>query len=315
MDRPLSAADHATAPSSRRTARIALAAGALAVAVQSVGPVFVRKSGFPGLVFAFHRLWFAAIVYTLVSVARGTPPTWRAVRTSAAGGFWFACNIATFFVAVQHTTVANATVIGALQPVALLLLSHRMFGERIRAADLACTALAIGGVALVVFSHHGGGGGDRLGDLSALASMAAYTAYYSASKKARTVLGTLEYQTALTLVAVVLLGAVTLVSGQDTAAPRGSSWIWVALMVALPGTGHLLTNFAHAHVRLVVLGILTLFSPVGSTFVAWLVLDESLGAVQVLGMGVVVASLAVIVAASARTTPDQANPAASATAR
>lgn len=282
--------------------------------MQSVGPVFVRKSGFPGLVFAFHRLWFAAIVYTLVSVVRGTPPTWRSLRISAAGGFWFACNIATFFVAVQHTTVANATVIGALQPVALLMLSHRMFGERIRAADLACTVLAIGGVAIVVFSHHGAGSGDRLGDLSALASMAAYTAYYSASKRARTVLGTLEYQTSLTLVAVVLLGAVTLVSGQHVAAPRASSWMWVALMVALPGTGHLLTNFAHAHVRLVVLGILTLFSPVGSTFVAWLVLDESLSPVQLVGMGVVVASLAAIVAASARGTP-QAKPAASATAR
>lgn len=306
--------DQALSPprNAARLAHLALTAAVLAVAMQCVGPIFVRRSGFHGVVFAFHRMWIAALIYTAISVLRRTPPTWRALRVAAPGGLWFAFNVATFFLAIGNTSVANATVIGALQPVALMFISRRLFGERIRHADLVCTAIAIGGVALVVFARGGDGTGDRFGDLCAFASMLGYAAYYIASKKARATLGTLEYQTALTIVAAVALGVAAALWGEPLAAPRATSWLWALAMVALPGTGHLLTNFAHAHVRLGVLGILTLLSPVGSTFMAWLVLDESLHGLQVLGMAVVVASLAAIVAASAR---GQAKPAATATAR
>ncbi len=271
--------------------------------MQCIGPIFVRKAGFSGLVFAFHRMWIAALVYLAVSKARDAWPSWHALRVSAPGGIWFAFNVATFFVAVHHTTIANATVIGALQPVTLLLLSSRLFGEHVRRADLALTAVAIAGVAVVVFARGADGPGDRFGDLLAFASMLGYAAYYVSSKRARTTLGTLEYQTSLTLVAVAVLGVVVLVSRQDLGAPRASSWGWALAMVALPGSGHLLTNFAHGHVRLGVLGVLTLFSPVGSVFLAWLLLDEDLNRWQLFGMAVVIASLALIVAASARRSP------------
>ena len=282
---------------------MALGAAVLSVALQCSGVIFVRKSGFAGLVFAFHRMWLAAIVYTLISVARRAPPTWRTIRLSTPGGLWFAFNVATFFVAVGNTTIAHATVIGALQPVALMLVANRLFGERIRRVDLLLTVLAISGVAFVVFARASTGSSDRFGDLCAFASMLGYAAYYVASKKARTTLGTLEYQTSLTLVAAFALAVVVAVAGKDLAAPRVSSWGWAVAMVALPGSGHLLTNFAHAHVRLGVLGVLTLFSPVGSTFLAWLVLDETLNWWQLIGMAAVVSSLSLIVATNARSLP------------
>ena len=271
--------------------------------MQCSGPIFVRKSGFAGLVFAFHRMWIAAVVYLVISVARGAAPTLRSIRLSTPGGLWFAFNVATFFVAVGNTTIANATVIGALQPITLMLVANRLFGERVRRADLVLTVLAVSGVALVVFGRAATGSSDRLGDLCAFASMLGFAAYYISSKKARATLGTLEYQTSLTLVAAAALGVVVAISGNDLAAPRASSWGWAFAMVALPGTGHLLTNFAHAHVRLGVLGVLTLFSPVGSTFLAWLVLGETLSGWQVVGMAVVVSSLAAIVVTSARAAP------------
>jgi drug/metabolite transporter (DMT)-like permease len=92
------------------------------------------------------------------------------------------------------------------------------------------------------------------------------------------------------------------VSRQDLSAPEPSAWFWAAMMVALPGTGHVLTNFAHAHVRISVLGAITLLSPPGAVIVAWLVFDESVNGMQIAGMAIVLAALAAIVAASARTT-------------
>ncbi|CAB4774506.1 unannotated protein [freshwater metagenome] len=55
--------------------------------------------------------------------------------------------------------------------------------------------------------------------------------------------------------------------------------------------------------RLGVLGVLTLFSPVGSVFLAWLLLDEGLNGWQLIGMAVVIGSLTLIVAASTRRSP------------
>jgi drug/metabolite transporter (DMT)-like permease len=294
--------DTAAGADARRLARWALVAAVASVAIQTVGPVFVRKSGWNGVVFAFQRLWMAALLYTAVSLLRGARPTLHTLRVSAPGGLWFAFNVCTFFLAVNNTTIANASVIGALQPIALMVVSYRLFGERVRAGDLWLTLVAIAGVALVVFSHGTTSGGGRLGDLSAFVSMLGYAAYYVSSKQARTSLATLEYQTALTIVAALAVGLAVLVSRQDLSAPKPSAWFWAAMMVALPGTGHLLTNFAHAHVRISVLGAITLLSPVGAVTVAWLVFGESLNGLQILGMIVVLAALAAIVAASARTT-------------
>ena len=294
--------------------RLALGAAVASVVIQAFGPVFVRKSGWNGVVFAFQRLWMASLLYLAISALRGARPTRHTLRTSAPGGLWFAFNVCTFFLAVNSTTIANASVIGALQPIALMVVSYRLFGERVRAADLTLTVLSIVGVSLVGFSHGATSGGSRLGDLSAFVSMLGYAAYYVASKQARATLTTLEYQTSLTIVAMLAVGAAVLVSGQDLGAPEPSAWFWAAMMVALPGTGHVLTNFAHAHVRISVLGAITLLSPVGAVIVAWIVFDESLNGVQVAGMGVVLASLALLVAASARSA-GQAKPAASATAR
>jgi threonine/homoserine efflux transporter RhtA len=67
-------------------------------------------------------------------------------------------------------------------------------------------------------------------------------------------------------------------------------------VVLLPGTGHLLTNYALAHIPLIVPAVLNLFVPAGSTLLAWLLVDERLLAVQVAGVVVVVSALAVMIA-------------------
>jgi drug/metabolite transporter (DMT)-like permease len=280
--------------SSERVHRIALGAALLSVLLQSVGPIFVRKAGFGGLAFAFHRLWFASLAYAVISQLTGRRLRWSAIRASALGGAMFAFNVATFFVAVQRTSVANATVIGALQPVALLMVVNR-FGERPAARDVVWTLVSITGVAVVVLGSASAATGDAVGDLLAFLAMLGYAGYYAASKHARTNLGAFEYQASLSVVATVALLPIVVLTREDLAAPRPSAWLWIAAMVAIPGTGHLLTNFAHGYVRLAIVSVLTLLVPVCSALLAWAVLDEPLVWLQGLGMVVTVGALAVMV--------------------
>jgi len=262
---------------------------------QGLGPIFVRKAAMSGLAFAFHRMWMAALLYAVLSFATGRPITRQALRVSAPGGLFFAFNIAVFFISVQRTSVANATVIGALQPAVLMLIGARMFGEHTSLREVFWTAVSFIGAAVVVFGSSSAETGDLFGDFLAFVAMLGFAGYFAASKRARETLGAFEYQSALSLVAFVALVPAVVLASTDLAAPRPSSWAWIVGMVLLPGTGHLMTNYAHAYVRLSVMSVLTLLSPGLSSLAAWLLLDERLVLTQVVGMVVTVVALAIMV--------------------
>ena len=79
-----------------------------------------------------------------------------------------------------------------------------------------------------------------------------------------------------------------------------------AALVAIGGVfGHSLMNWGIPRVPLWLSSTLTLLIPVLASLAAWLLLDESLTAVQLVAMGVVVAALAVIVTAQSVPVPLQ----------
>ena len=66
------------------------------------------------------------------------------------------------------------------------------------------------------------------------------------------------------------------------------------MAVGSGGIGHLLINWAHEHVDLAVMSLLTLAVPVMAVTSAAIFLDEPIEAVQVGGMAIVIAALAVV---------------------
>lgn len=275
---------------------MAVGCSAVAVLVQSVGPVIVRKIELAGLAVGFNRCWMGALFTIGLLYLKGERLSWRIIKESALGGLTFALNIATFFVAVKRTSIANASVIAAMQPLFLMLIVNRIFGERPRPAHWVCSAAAMVGVVLVVRGSTNAKTGDPFGDFLAFIAMLLFVAYFLASKRARKTMTTFEYQAGLLIVATVAMLPMALLSGSSIRVNRGVDWFWLSMMVLLPGSGHLLTNYALAHIPLIVPAVLNLFVPAGSTLLAWLLVDERLVAVQVAGVGVVVGSLAVMIA-------------------
>jgi len=279
-----------------------MSAALLAVAMWGAGPVMASGIHMPSMTVVFYRLWTGALVTTAVLYARRGRLSWRVVRLSLAGGIAFGINISFFFSALKLTTVANATVISALQPALLFLVAGPLFGEHVRARDVAWTATAIGGVGLVVFGAHSSHGHQLKGDLLAAAALFSWSYYFVASKQARRQLGALEYQTALTIVAAVVATPIALLSGQSLAPGHydATTWTWLLLIVASGAIGHLSMNYAHAHVRLTVTSLLTLSTPVTSAAGAALFLHEGLSWPQALGMAIVLAALAIVISGRTR---------------
>ncbi|MDY7101812.1 MAG: DMT family transporter [Actinomycetota bacterium] len=266
-----------------------------AVVLLGLGAVIAKGADLPGPILAVHRLWVAALIYLAILYARRGRFSLAALRGSMWGGLTFGLNIWMFFAAVQLTTVANATMIIALQPILVMLIGARFFGEPLRWADGLLMVVAVAGVGLVVLGSSETAAWNPRGDLLAGGALLMWALYFAASKQARVTLPALDYQAHLVIAAVVVVLPGALIA-DEALVPSLDRWWWILAMVLVPGTGHLLVNWAHAHVPLGLVSLLTLVSPVVGAGVAAIVFEEEkILPLQVAGMVVVLGALAVIV--------------------
>jgi drug/metabolite transporter (DMT)-like permease len=265
-----------------------------------LGGVLGKAVGASGLVVSFYRLWMGGALLTAALLVSKGRLTWDVIRRSWLGGVCFGLNVALYFTSVRMTSIANVAIIGSLTPVIVFPIAVKFMGEKVTRRAIVCSTLAIVGVVVVVLA--GGSGGDRstAGDLLAVLNLASWAAFFLVTKHARKGVGTLEYMSAMTLVAALTVTPIALLSHQDFGSVHGVGWLWLVLLVLIPGAaGHGLMTWAHAHVDVSTSSVLTLGEPVLATVCAAVFLGEALNAVQALGMGVVVFALAVLALAEA----------------
>ena len=201
-----------------------------------------------------------------------------------------------FVASTKLTSVANVTIIGAVQPALVLLLAGRLFGERVTARGFLWAIVALVGTAIVMVGSAGMQGWSPLGDALAVANLLAFTAYFLASKQIRTTVATFEYVVGMTTVAGVVILIFCLMSGQDLGAPVGRDWLIFVFLAVVPGTlGHFLTNWAHEHTPAFVMSIMLLAVPVLASGAAALFLGESLRQAHVIGGTIVLVAIGIVV--------------------
>ena len=276
-------------------------AAAVAVTSWGIGPVVVKDTDLQGMAVSFYRLTLGAVVMLGVMYSTGRRLRWTTIVAAVPGGIAFGLDILLFFSAVKLTTVADATVIGALQPALVLLVVGRLFGEQVRRLDAGLTAVAIAGVAIVVFASGEVAGRSLGGDLLAVAALGSFTWYFVAVKKARQRIAALEYQAALAVVAAVMVSPVALASGQSLRIHDVRTCVLLGVTIVMGASGHFLMNWAHGHTPLLLTSLLTLASPVVSVAAAAVILGEPVLAAQVVGIAVVVVSLAAVLARTTAT--------------
>ena len=290
---------------------LGIGAAIAAVCVWGVGNTFIAGVPMTGTAIAFYRLALASVLYTAILYARGRRLRRDSFRFGWEGGVAFGADIVTFFVAIHLTTVANATTISALQPLVIMGFAAVMFGERIRPWHLMCAFLATAGVALVAFGAARSGEGSGLGDFMAVLALFAWAWYFIASKKARLHLDTFEYMTVMNVVAFAFVTPIALVTGDLFDAGNSldlRSSLMILAIVVVPGSGHILINWAHGHTTLVMTSLITLAMPVIAAASAAIFLDQSVSAIQVVGIALVLVALAAVIIWDARTTAGSNEP-------
>jgi drug/metabolite transporter (DMT)-like permease len=249
----------------------------------------------PTMAFASYRLWLGVVIYGVALAVTRRRLSWRTVRVCALGGVFFAADVSLSFNAFRLTTVANATIIGALAPVFIAVGASRWFGERFSTRDVAFMFASLVGVVLVALGSAGSPGRTLAGDLCAAAGTVSWTSYWLYSKRVRRSVATLDYLATVMLVAAICVTAVTAVSGISLAPPQGMDWLWVVLLAAIPGAiGHVMVAWSHGNVEAWLGSLITQGQPVVGSAAAWLLLGESLTLLTIVGGAIVLASTAVI---------------------
>jgi len=268
----------------------------IAVTAWSTGTILAKYLDMDALAIGAYRFFVFFIGLTLYMRARGVPFTVQIIRKSVWGGIALGADIVLFFSAIKATSVVNATIIGSLQPILVGAVAARFFGEKIRPRDALWSIVALVGAFGVVAASASNGVTSLRGDLLAVGAMFSWGAYFIASKESRSTMTSTEFTAGTSIWTVAICLVIGLPLGQDLSWPNASNWGWLILMIIGSGIiGHSLMNWSLQRIPLWVGSTFTLFMPVVSAMLAWLILDEAVTALQGIAMVSVIGALAMIV--------------------
>ncbi len=301
-----------TAPSSPATSLALQWAPAVFVLLWSTGFIGARL-GMPDaepFTFLAVRFAIAGLILLAVAVAMGAPwpRGWRAMAASvAAGALIHGVYLGGVFWAISQGMPAGVSaLIVALQPLLTALIAAPVLGERIERSHWAGLAVGLAGLALVLGPKlEWGGTGITPATISASLLAVFAIALGSVGQKRFSADADLRTGTCLQYLGgflVVLLGAV--VSERFRIEPTPAvivAMVWLVFALSIGAVSFYMLLLRHGAVAQVA----TLFYlvPPVTALVAWAMFGETLTFVQIAGMGVTVAGVALATRAGRRTPP------------
>ena len=280
---------------SQRRAALSLAIGVFGIGWSAI---LVRWSGVSGLVSAFYRLAFAAMVFVpwrLLAPRRTTPASPAAVRAAIIAGVLFAADLAFFNSAVMATSAANAALLGVNAPIFVALGAWWLHGERPTVRFWAGFLVSLAGMIAIV-------GADVLvhpslgfGDLLAVAGALCYGIYLVYVQRGRAGMDTLTFSAWSTGIGAACLLPVCLLARQPLVGFSGRSWgALIALALASQVIGQLFVAHALGMLPATLSSIVLLAQAPITAILAWPLLGERIRPGQILGGALVLAGIAVV---------------------
>lgn len=272
-------------------------AAATAVFAWGTGPVMNKVMTVDTPAIVFYRTLIGTPLMLMIAWATGGGVTRDLLRKTALPGVLFALSFITGFASVKMTSIANATLITTIQPVLVVFIAPRMFGERLSSRQLGYSVLSLAGVLMVVMAAASSSGAHLSGDLMAAGNVVLWTAYFVLAKKNRLAgVHSWSFLAAIFVWLAVVVLPFGMVASNDLGNMTTKDWLCAVGMSIGPGVvGHGLMTWSQSHVDVTIASLLGLLSPVISTVLALLFLGEMLTLGQLVGGLVVLVTLGLLV--------------------
>ncbi len=271
-----------------------LFAGAIGIAF---APIFVRLSEVGPVATAFWRLLLALPLLALWTALQerhgGSAAAGRiGWRMAVLAGLFFAADLAVWHWSIRLTSVANATFLANLAPVAVTIGAWTLLGERAKPIFFAGLLLSLAGAAMLVQANVGGPDARLLGDALGMLTAVFYAGYQLCVKRLRDSQSTARIMLLSGTACAAALLPVALLSGETILPASLTGWgVLLGLAVICQFGGQSLITSAVAHLPASFSSVSLLLQPVAAAALAWLLFGESLAILQWLGGAAVLAGI------------------------
>lgn len=291
-------------PSATRRRRLALAGERRPVALIwvgvllfSLGPVLVGASSASGSVLSFWRLWIGVVVMGVATVVHVRVTGRRTDRLgwswAARAGVVFGLHQLAFMSAIKATSVVDVTLMQVLSPMFVAVLAIPLFGERPGATFRLWSVVAVVGAGIVVLAGASGPEGAPLGMLLAVVNVAFFAVYFVWSKQGRGHIDVVPFLFGVVLAAGVTVSAYVVVAGESPGSATRKDLLLAAIIAVVPGAlGHFVSTWPLRWVAANIPPVVQLTTPFLAGGLAWLLLDERITSLHLLGGLVTVAGVA-----------------------
>ncbi|GGH07959.1 membrane protein [Glycocaulis albus] len=258
--------------------------------------ILVKASDLGPQATAFWRLTLAlpalALWLALHRHGKDTPPGRPDMRLMVLAGVFFAMDLAFWHVGIKITTAANATLLANLTPILVALFSWLLFRETVTRGFILVCAITVSGAALLA------GGNltidpDRLtGDVFSILTAFWYAAFILTVRKARDGASTPRVIFLATLIAAPISLAIAIAFAEPLFPENWQGWIPLILLgVVVHAGGQGAIIFGLGRVPAPLAALILLVQPIVAAAAGWLLFDEALSAIQLLGAAIILAGL------------------------
>jgi drug/metabolite transporter (DMT)-like permease len=250
------------------------------------------------LVIAAWRLTLATLILTPIALTTRRSELRALTRhewgSALASGLLLALHFATWITSLAYTSVTASVVLVSTSPIFVGLISHLLLRERISREMILALLTATVGSVLIGLGDLGGSSHRLWGDVLALVGAMAGAGYFLIGRRLRVRLSLLAYVFPVYGTAALTLMTIMLLSGLPQVPHRPQTWVWLLLMALGPQIlGHSSLNWALRYLSATYVTLATLGEPIGSTLLAWWLLEERPSLWAVVGGALILAGIAI----------------------
>lgn len=293
---------------------IVISFGILAVSTASIFVRYAQES-VPSLVIAAWRLAIATLVLAPIAYTRHRRELaqlqGKAWLLALGAGIFLALHFATWITSLEYTTVASSVVLVTTTPLWVALLAPVTIKEPITRLIIFGMLIALVGGIIIGLSDTCQISNSRLvcppfvdfirgsafiGDLLAVAGAIMAAGYVLIGRRLRGSMSLVGYIFLVYGMAAVVLVAIMLLSGEPAFGYPSSAYLWLILLALIPQLlGHSSFNWALRYLSAAYVSITLLGEPIGTTILAYFLLDETPSALKIFGaililLGIYIAS-------------------------
>jgi drug/metabolite transporter (DMT)-like permease len=285
---------------------VAIIFGILAVSTASIFIRFAQEE-VPSLVIAAWRLTVASLILVPIALSKyktellelNRKRLWLALLS----GTFLALHFATWITSLEYTSVASSAVLVSTIPLWVALLSPFTIKEPIRLIVMIGLVFALLGVCIVgisdICSITNGSlscpnlgefmqGRAFIGDMLALFGAFAGAGYLLIGRKLRANMSLVSYISLVYGMAAIVLIIIMFAAGLKPFGYPPQSYVWLILLAIIPQLfGHSTFNWALGYLSAAFVSITLLGEPIGSTILAYVILQEKPTMLKLIGGGLI----------------------------